>query len=493
MKKVIALIILILISQEIFCQDTLRLTLEDVMRLAQEQSLEAYRAKNMYLVGYWNYRNYKAQLLPNVSLDLQPISYYRTITKRYDYNQNIDIFRPQQNLENSGGLIITQNLPLTGGKFYIRSYINRLYNMSEPIFVSYNVVPIQIGFYQPLFGYNDLKWQKRLAPLEFEIDKKRFVQNLERIKLQALDLYFNLLLQYKRMSIAEENLKNAEKLYEIGKEKFKILSIKKEDLLNLKLAKFNAEIDLKREKQALQEASIALSTYLNQPINTTIVPILPRINYNLSIDYNQALSYLQNNTNFLEDKQKILQADASLDKATKESRFQGNLVVNLGLNQQAKNLPDAYKNPLNQEIVSVNLQIPLLDWGRGKGQRQMAKMNRDIAEIDAKQNESKLQQQLLSYIMAFNLQKDIVKSAAKAKQIANESYKLTENSFIYGQTNVIDLNTTKTNRQQAEEKYIESIYTYWKLYYTIERMTLYDFIKNKEINGDDFFDKISNQ
>ena len=484
---------MLFIIQEIYSQDTVCMTLKDVMQLAQEQSLEAFRAKNMYLVGYWNYRNYKAQLLPNVKLDLEPISYSRTITKRYDYNQNIDVFRPQQSLENSGGLIITQNLPLTGGQFYVRSSLNRLYNISEPAFVSYNVIPIQIGFYQPLFGYNDLKWQKKLAPLEFEIDKKRFVQNLQNIKLKTLDLYFNLLLQYKRMSIAEENLKNAEKLYEIGKEKFKILSIKKEDLLNLELAKFNAEIDLKREKQALQEASIALTTFLNLKINTIIVPVLPEINDSLSIDYTKALEYLKNNTDFLEDKHKILQADASVEKATRESRFQGNLIVNLGLNQQGENLPDAYKNPLDQEIVTVNLQIPLLDWGRGKGQRQMAKMNRDIAEIDAKQNELKLQQQLMSYIMSFNLQKDIVKSAAKAKQIANESYKLTENSFIYGQTSVIDLSTAKTNRQQAEEKYIESVYTYWKLYYTIEQMTLYDFMKDQEIKSDDFFDKISNQ
>ena len=502
MKKII-LIILIFTNLTIFCQDTvrisiekdtIRMTLEEVMELAEVQSLEAFRAQNMYLVGYWNYRSYKASLLPNVNLDIEPVSYVRAITKRYDFEQNIDVYRQQQSLENSAGLSVKQNLPFTGGTFFIRSSLNRIYNITDPVFVSYNAVPIQLGFYQPLFAYNDFKWQKKLAPLEFEIAKKQFIQNLETVKLTVLDLYFNLLLQYKRMSIAEENLKNTEKLYEIGKEKYKLLAIKKEDLLNLELQKYNAQIDVKREKQSLQQASLTLTTYLNLEVNNTVIlPVAPKMNDSIVINYGQAVNYLENNPDILQDQQKLIEADASIEKAIRESRFQGNLIVNLGLNQQGEKLQTAYQNPLDQEIVSVSFQIPIIDWGKGKGQRQMAKMNREITEIDTKQNKIKLQQQLMTNILSFNLQKDIVKSAKKARQIANESYKLTENSFIYGQTSVTDLNAAKTSRQQAEEKYIESLYSYWKFYYTIEQMTLYDFIKNQEIKADNFFENINNQ
>ncbi len=36
-------------------------------------------------------------------------------------------------------------------------------------------------------------------------------------------------------------------------------------------------------------------------------------------------------------------------------------------------------------------------------------------------------------------------------------------------------------RQTAHEKYISSIYTYWKYYYEIQKITLYDFNKNESI------------
>ena len=45
-----------------FAQDTLSLTLFEVIRLAKDSSLAAFRQKNMYLADYWTFRNYKADL-----------------------------------------------------------------------------------------------------------------------------------------------------------------------------------------------------------------------------------------------------------------------------------------------------------------------------------------------------------------------------------------------------------------------------------------------
>ena len=44
------------------------LTLEEVINLAQDQSLDAIRTKNTFLSSYWQYRTYKANYLPSLSL-----------------------------------------------------------------------------------------------------------------------------------------------------------------------------------------------------------------------------------------------------------------------------------------------------------------------------------------------------------------------------------------------------------------------------------------
>ncbi len=61
----------------------LTLTLERTITLAADSSLDAFRYKNMYLAGYWEYRTYKAGRLPSLTLNLTPAQYRRYFTQRF--------------------------------------------------------------------------------------------------------------------------------------------------------------------------------------------------------------------------------------------------------------------------------------------------------------------------------------------------------------------------------------------------------------------------
>ena len=47
-----------------FAQQRITLDLQQTIALANDSSLEAFRTKNMYLAGYWEYRTYKANRFP---------------------------------------------------------------------------------------------------------------------------------------------------------------------------------------------------------------------------------------------------------------------------------------------------------------------------------------------------------------------------------------------------------------------------------------------
>ena len=74
----------------------IELDLTTTVQLANDSSLSAFRAKNSYMASYWEYRSFKADRLPSLSLYLTPVSYNRDYTRRYDSEQNIDIYRRQQ-------------------------------------------------------------------------------------------------------------------------------------------------------------------------------------------------------------------------------------------------------------------------------------------------------------------------------------------------------------------------------------------------------------
>ncbi len=81
---------------------SLVLSLEKTISLAADSSLEAFRTKNLFLSGYWEFRNYKAERLPSLTLNITPAEYYRDITKRYDSEKDIDEYRKQQSFYAGG-------------------------------------------------------------------------------------------------------------------------------------------------------------------------------------------------------------------------------------------------------------------------------------------------------------------------------------------------------------------------------------------------------
>lgn len=89
MKKLSLILLFSLGALSAFAQQRITLDLQQTIALANDSSLEAFRTKNMYLAGYWEYRTYKANRLPSLTLNMTPAQYNRDITKRYDSNRTL--------------------------------------------------------------------------------------------------------------------------------------------------------------------------------------------------------------------------------------------------------------------------------------------------------------------------------------------------------------------------------------------------------------------
>ena len=60
-------------------QQVVKLDLQRTIEIANDSSLSAFRYQNLYLSGYWEYRTYKANRLPSLTLDLTPAKYLSLI------------------------------------------------------------------------------------------------------------------------------------------------------------------------------------------------------------------------------------------------------------------------------------------------------------------------------------------------------------------------------------------------------------------------------
>ena len=475
MKKLILLFAIMSLNLQAHAQITLNL--QKAIEIANDSSLTAFRYQNMYLAGYWEYRTYKANRLPSMSLNLMPAQYYRYITQRYDSNQNVDVYREQQMFSASGGLSIQQNFDLTGGTFYIDSELEYMRNFGYTKSTQFSSIPIRIGYQQSLLGFNPFRWERKIEPLKFEKAKKTFLYNRESISEEVVRYFFALASAQADLELAKEQVASCDTLYKIGLQRQKIAAISRADLLTLQLDKVNAQNTLENAQITMKRAMTALALYLNLDKNTQIKLELPGKPKVLNISAEEALSKAQeNNPTYLEQRQSVLEAEREVNRSKMESRFNASVNASIGFNQVANELNNAYRKPLQQDLVSVSVSIPLVDWGVRKGRLNMAKNNLNVTRIAARQQEQSVEEEVMMTVNDFNIQQRLINSAEEALDLAILAYEQTRQRFIIGKADGNSLTLALNRQQEAQKNYLASLQNYWMNYYKIRKLTLHDFV-----------------
>jgi outer membrane protein TolC len=85
----------------------------------------------------------------------------------------------------------------------------------------------------------------------------------------------------------------------------------------------------------------------------------------------------------------------------------------------------------------------------------------------------------------------LVTGALRTSEISRSSYEITEKRFLSGSIDLLRLTSARKAWQTASENYITSLYNYWKFYYEVQQLTLYDFQNKSTIseNFDEMLDK----
>ncbi|MFA7489212.1 MAG: TolC family protein [Mariniphaga sp.] len=472
-------------------QEKKYLTLDDVIDIASQQSLDAFRNKNMYLSSYWEFRYFKADRLPTLSIEATPFDFNRSMQKVYNYDENRDEYKSREDLSSEVALLLNQNVGLTGGRIFARSELNLTEKLGEDRISSYSSTPFSIGYSQTINGYNNLKWTARIEPLKFEKAKKDFIQSKEELGIKATRRFFDLVDAQIEVKIATTNLANADTLYKIGTGRFQVGTVTQDELLNLELGFMNAQLALTRAQIGLERAQAQLNSFLGYDKNTKIECIIPNSLPDLHIEATEAITKAyENNPEIINQQQRLLEEDRRVKQAKSQSGISGDLYALYGLNQNAQELGLVYQDPLDRQRLQVGVNIPVLDWGRRKGRLAMAESNREVVRISINQEKIDFEQNVIMNVMEFNLQADQVLSRAKADTIAQLGYDVTQQRFLIGKVDVTKLNLARNDQESARRAYINALRSYWNYYFTIRQLTLFDF--EREITLTEDFDRLVN-
>jgi outer membrane protein TolC len=460
------------------------LSLTEVIKIAQEKSPDAMIARHRFRRSYWEYRSFRAGYLPNLRLDATLPNFNRSI-EAIPQSDGSEIYRERTLARYSTNVSITQKVGLTGGEVFLQSGLQRLDNFyTDTSTRQYLSTPVNIGFRQPLFGYNAYKWDKQIEPMRYEEAKRQYLEANERVASTAINHFFNLLMAQVDKSIALKNQANYDTLYNIAKGRFVLGKIAENELLQLELNLLRAESSVETADLNYQNMLFTFKSYLRLQTNQSVVLVPPSKtdHYNVSIE--EALGEARSNTSSgLNFDRQILEAQSQLSMARTQGRFDAEINASFGLTQTADKFINSYNKPLDEERVAIGITIPILDWGQAKGRIKMAESNLELVRTSIEQERMDFEQNIFLKVMHFNMQKNQLLIASKADTVAQKRFDVTQKRYMIGKVNdILELNNAQIDNDNAKMGYYNALKTYWNSYYELRQLTLFDFRDNRKIS-----------
>ncbi len=458
----------------------IKLTLESTIDLALTQSAAAKYIQNRDVNYYWRYRNFKTRFRPQLTLNGDLPNYTHSTQPITQPDGSIE-FKQVSNLAASANISLSQSIPQLGTYIYARTSAYGIKNLNKDE-IGFSGSPFVIGFTQPLFGYNWMKWYRKTEPMVYDEAQKRFVEDIEEIALRTTYHFFNYLMVQTNYNLAKSNLENSKDNLRISETKQELGQISENEFSRIELSVLNAQKALNQARMDLKNADFELKKYVGLDQAMEIDLDIP-LDINLfEIDPDKALAKArQNRRETTLYKRRLINADRELAEAKDETGLSATLRGSFGLSNSAEEFLGIYDQPEKDRMLRVSISIPILDWGRSASTVKLAESERELTIYDVNKDMEEFDREVIVQVEQFSLLKDQLKTADEADKVAENGYQIALKKFQNGELSINDLNIALQEREQAKRDYIRSIRNYWVAYYRLRMLTLYDFENDHNI------------
>lgn len=443
------------------------LSLDGTIRLAQDSTISSRLAQAHLLQSKWEYEMLLSGRRPQINFNLIPG--YQKFS--FEPNARYYKFRGYDVLDAVAQVSLEQKALNLGGVFYARSSAlwTRYFQQDNPAQL-FSTIPIGIGYANDLVSYNPHKWEKELGELRLKTSEKEFDYELRSIAREASDLYIRCFVAMRRYEICERNASVSADLLAIGREKFGMASISKNELSALELQSLNAENSLFSAKQMMEDCRGRLLSYLRIEDRGQVLdlqaPQDPQYK-NIRIEDAAAMARA-NNPEYLRSGEDILEARQQEQKAKAQGRFiQGGVDVNVGLQSTVSTFANVYGGQQPYLYGNVTLRIPIYDGGLARSRKKVAEYRLESAENARMEAERKLDMEVASALREFNIQQDLLVRCSRALSLADDSFELARELYGNGESDINTFILAQDRKDEAHSNYLESLERYWDSYYTL--------------------------
>jgi outer membrane protein TolC len=217
---------------------------------------------------------------------------------------------------------------------------------------------------------------------------------------------------------------------------------------------------------------LALNVGSETPVDIVVTSEVPGVEADTLVAVEQAL---RNRAQVVEAQLQDVQAKRRITEARLNNGIGATVSASVGLNQTAPDVNAAYRDLLNQQRFSLNVQMPIVQWGARSGEVQAARAEQDrVTAVNRADREQLIQEAHFAALQLAQSRRSLA-LAAKSDTVAAKRFEVAYNRYVIGRIGIDNLYLAQNEKNQALEQYLQALRGYWLAYYRLRRITLYDF------------------
>ena len=331
------------------------LNMEQVVELAQENSIAAMSNRNTFASRYWSYRSYKAELLPSLNISANVANFNRSLVALQDYNTGAISYRPNYNLQNDARLYVSQNIPWTGGTVSLSTSLQRLDQYSPARLTTYYAQPVYLSYAQSLWGYNRFKWSRKTEPKSYELAKRQYIESMEQVSQTAVSYFWNYVSTKEDYERAVKSFEDSKRLFEVGQTRFAMGTITRDQLMQIEVTMLNDSLSLNTRKVNLRTSLNRLCSYIGYTEDTELNLIIDYNIPDITLDYDDVLERALENSSFsLNQEISYIQTESSVAQAKANRGISANIRATFGMSGSADKFNETFVQLQEQEQVGIS-------------------------------------------------------------------------------------------------------------------------------------------
>ncbi|HOU02539.1 MAG TPA: TolC family protein [Bacteroidales bacterium] len=475
--KRINLAILLLIIHGLTAFAQRGLTLEQSLKVAEDNSPAMKRTRLNLIRSQENLNAQNAALKSNFSLSVNPLSYRQDRS----FNDLISAWNTTKTTESYGVFTVSQPILLTDARVsllnkfgYVDSYSEYSNNTNKGFSNS-----LSLNLSQPIFTYNRTRLQLKELQLAHENAQLNYAIQLLSLERQVTISFYNVYQKQQSLEIDRQAYENMQKSYEIIKNKVDAGLSAREEI-------FQAELNLASSKSSFENSQVSFENAKDEfkiLIGISLYDdllVLPNIEVD-TVGIDVAFAIDQGLANRMEIRQSQINLETSqFDLITTKAlnEFKGQLDLSVGLFGDNENLGNLYENPTDNESVSLSLTIPLWDWGERKSRIKASEASIESSKISLEEEQNDIILNIRQVCRNLINLKNQIEIARQNVNNAQLTYDLNLEKYRNGDLTGMDLNIYQNQLSQQQISYTNSLISYKLELLNLKIQTLYDFEKN---------------